>query len=96
MDPDETILFTYLNSWPGDFVSCQQICRQADGRRRFQQDSRWALVPLNRLVDKGLVETDGAGRYRVPVERKVDKKPAPWISPHIKNLLERNGKLPDS
>lgn len=98
MDPDESAIYEYLKPWPGEYVAAQQICRQADGRRRFESDPKWAFVVLARLVDKGVLETDGSGRFRLPSESKIEKKakPARWISPQIKKILESRGKLPGS
>jgi hypothetical protein len=97
MDPDEFAICEYLKPWPGEYVAAQQICRQADGRRRFEADPKWAYAALARLVQDGALETDGAGRYRL--QSGPDKK-APqvgrWLSPHIKQILEKRGKLPES
>lgn len=100
MSPDETAICKYLESWPGEYVSAQQICRQADGRRRFDTDPKWAYVVLTRLVDNGILEADGSGKYRLPANQspeqaKEKKKPERWISPHIKQILESRGKLPN-
>jgi hypothetical protein len=97
MDPDETAICEFLKPWPGEFVAAQQICRQADGRRRFETDPKWALVPLARLVDNGTLETDGSGRYRLPSGGKDKSQNLKrWISPQIKKILASQGKLPDS
>ena len=98
MDPDESAIFQYLKPWPGEYVAAQQICRQADGRRRFETDPKWAFTVLTRLVEKKILETDGSGRFRLPPAsaKQTAEKPKKWISPHIKQILERGGKLPDS
>jgi hypothetical protein len=95
MDPDESAICEFLKPWPGEYVAAQQICRQADGRRRFESDPKWALVPLTRLVENRVLETDGSGRYRLPTGSAPEKKPKRWISPQIKEILQSQGKLPD-
>lgn len=100
MDPDETAICKYLEPWPGEYVSAQQISRQADGRRRFEMDPKWAYVVLTRLVDNGILEADGSGKYRLPATNSPEKanekkQPERWMSPQIKKILESRGKLPD-
>lgn len=97
MHPDEFAVCEYLKPWPGEFVAAQQICRQADGRRRFESEPKWAYTVLNRLVEENVLETDGAGRYRL---RSSPDKQSPqlgrWLSPQMRQILEKRGKLPES
>jgi len=78
MHPDELAILNYLKPWPGQFVAAQQVCRQADGRRRFETDPKWAYNVLSRLVEGGQLESDGEGRFRMhlPAEQKRPAKPA--------------------
>jgi len=98
MNPDELAILDYLKPWPGQFVAAQQICRQADGRRRFETDPKWAYTPLNRLVESGQLQSDGEGRFRLPPagdQKPVKQQTAQWMSPKIRSILESRGKLPD-
>lgn len=98
MHPDELAILDYLKPWPGQFVAAQQICRQADGRRRFETDPKWAYNVLNRLVESGQLQGDGEGRFRLPpTDEPKPAKPPPgqWMSPKIRSILESRGKLPE-
>ena len=81
----------YLKSWPKQFVSSREICRRASGKKRSAEDPYWANQPLMRLVEKGILETDAAGHYRMVQKTKSDK-PKRWVSPQIKKILEESGK----
>lgn len=90
MDADERQICLYLKSCPGQFISLREICRRADGKRRFRQEHDWAGPVLNRLVEKGIIESDSTGHYRLKPTQK--KKPTRWIAPQIRKVLEQSGK----
>src|SRR5262245_12090233 len=91
MDAEEKEISDFLKSWPGQFVSSREICRRAGGKWRFREDPAWALPVLSRMVEKGILESDPSGHFRLlPQEKKAKKKA--WISPHMKELLEKSGK----
>src|SRR5262249_35058813 len=71
MDSDEREICLYLKGWPGQFVSVAEITRRAGGKRRGRQDPNWAVPVLTRLVEKGILEADSTGHYRlIPRNRK--------------------------
>ena len=43
------------------------------------------------MLEKGLVEGDASGHYRLPQEKKESKQ-RKWVSPEIKKILEKSGK----
>ena len=91
MDADERDICLYLRSWPGQFISGREICRRASGKKRFREDPNWATPVLGRLVEKGLIDSDSTGHYRLrPRERKT--KPRKWLAPHVKKILRESGK----
>ena len=90
MDADERDVINYLKGWPGQFVGLNEICRRASGKRRSREDPNWALPVLGRLVEKGTVESDATGHFRL-VRAKKDKRKR-WVSPQIKKILEESGK----
>src|SRR5262245_32394529 len=94
MDADEREICIYLKSWAGVFVSAREIARRAGGRRRFGADPNWAVPVLARLVEKGVIEEDAGGHYRL-IPRKKDEKEQKWVSPQIKKILEQSGKTFD-
>ena len=91
MDADEQAICDYLKSWPRQFIAAREIARRASGKKRFHDDPDWAIRVLLRMMEKGLVEGDSAGHYRLPRPEKPDQ-PKKWISPEIKKILEQSGK----
>jgi hypothetical protein len=71
-----------------------EVTRRADGRARFVINNHWAHSGLLRLVELGLVETDGEGKYRVrscaPAERRTGGRRTCFISPQIRQILEQS------
>jgi len=94
MDADEQLIIDYLKSWPGQFVATREIARRADGKRRFREDPHWAPPVLSRLVEQNLIESDSLGHYRYLAKagEEARKKANRWISPHLREILERSGK----
>ena len=92
MDADEREICHYLKGWPGQFVSVAEINRRAGGKRRGRQEPNWAVPVLTRLVEKGILESDSTGHYRLIARQKKDKKKQRWVAPHIQKILEKSGK----
>jgi hypothetical protein len=90
MDTDERDICDYLKSLLGQFASAREISRRAGGKHRFRDEPEWASPVLDRLVEKGIVETDSTHHYRLP--RKDDGPPKKWVSPQIKAILEKSSK----
>jgi hypothetical protein len=90
MEADEREIIDYLKAWGKDFVSVKEVCRRAGTRRRFNEDSDWARPIILLLFERGVVERDPAGRYRVKVKAKHEESKR-WVSPHIAALLEEGG-----
>jgi hypothetical protein len=90
MDADEREICNYLKGYPGQFIGVSEICRRAAGKRRYREEPNWAVQVLVRLLEKGMVEADSTGHYRL--KRKQKDKPQRWMSPHIKKILEESGK----
>jgi DNA-binding PadR family transcriptional regulator len=95
MDADERDICNYLKTWPGQFVSGREISRRAGGKRRYREEPAWSTPVLSRLVEKGLVESDSTGHYRLRREEKKERKKK-WVSPHIRKILEKSGKNYDA
>ncbi len=91
MDADERDICLYLKGFPEQFVSFAEVSRRAGGKRRYRVDPEWATAVLARLVEKGIIESDSTGHYRLKGRPKKEKTTR-WISPHIRNILERSGK----
>ncbi len=91
MDADERDICIYLKSWPRQFVAGREIARRAGGKRRFRENPNWAVVTLERLVEKGIVESDSTGHFRLRLKERKEK-PRMWLSPQIKKILEDSNK----
>jgi len=91
MDADERDICNYLKSWPGQFVSAREIARRASGKFRFRQDPDWASIPIGRLVERNILESDSTGHYRL-IREALKEKPKKWVSPAIRTILKESGK----
>jgi hypothetical protein len=89
MEADEREVILFLKSWSGQYVALKEICRRASGKTRFREDPHWAVPVLAQLVDKGVVESDSTGHYRLKL---VKKKPKRWVSPQVQKILEQSGR----
>ncbi|MGA3283180.1 MAG: hypothetical protein ABSD57_01815 [Verrucomicrobiota bacterium] len=90
MDGDEREIFQFLKSRGEEFVNAVEIARRAGGKKRFYEDPDWAKPILVRMTERGILQGDALGRYRVkPVARKgKDKR---WVSPDIVKILQESG-----
>jgi len=91
MDAEEKEISDFLKSWPGQFVSSKEICRRAGGKWRFRDDPGWAVPVLTRMVEKGILESDASGHFRL-LPKEKEKKKKIWISPEVKKALEDSGR----
>jgi hypothetical protein len=90
MDADERDVFNFLKSWGGQFVSAREISRRASNKQRFQEEPDWARPVLLRMVGRGILESNAAGRFRIkPISREDREKL--WAGTDIDKILEENG-----
>ena len=95
LSSDEKEIYDFVKSYSNQYISGKEICRRAGGKRRFQEDPHWAFRVLPRLIEKGAIETDSLGHYRVrdeEEEKKAKKKKKRWVSPQIERILKQSGK----
>ena len=92
MDSDEREIYYYLKSWKLEFISARDICRRAGGKKRFRSDEEWAKPILVRMMEKGIIETNTSGQYRLKPIDKNNRKNKRWVSPQIARLLKESGK----
>lgn len=94
MDAEEREIYYYLKGWKDQFISSREICRRAGGKRRYQREPEWAKSVLTRMVERGILEVDGGGHYRIkPFDESLGaKKRRKWVSPHIAKILKESGK----
>jgi hypothetical protein len=90
MDGDERDIFQFLKTRGTDFVGAMEICRRAGNKKRFFQDPNWAKTVLMRMGERGILQSDSQGRYRIkPVSRKDKNKS--WVAPDIAKVLNESG-----
>jgi hypothetical protein len=92
MDSDEREIYYYLKSWKDHYISVLEICRRAGGKKRHRQDPEWAKPVLVRMLEKGIVETDPAGHYRLKPMAPKGRKAKRWVSPQVAKILKESGK----
>jgi hypothetical protein len=90
MDSEEREIFDFLQTWGTDYVSYKEIARRSGGRKKYGENADWARPALNRMEERGVVESDSTGRYRIKPISSKDKKKR-WVSPDIAKILEENG-----
>ncbi|MFN3409113.1 MAG: hypothetical protein ACK45B_08985 [Limisphaerales bacterium] len=92
MDADERAICDYLKSWPKQFVAAREIARRAGGKRRFREEPQWAYPVIARLLEDGIIETDGLGHYRLCRRDEQKQNKGRWLSPQMRRILERSEK----
>lgn len=90
MDSDEREIFHYLKTWGAEFVGAKEISRRAGTRKRYHEDPDWAKPVLMAMAERGILEGDALGRYRIKPKRKKGGG-GQWISPDIEKILKENG-----
>lgn len=88
MDADEIAIVEFLKPFGENWVGAREICRKADGKRRFAEDNEWAKPALLRLRDSRVLENDMLGRYRIMPPKKEKER---WISPEAQKTLLESG-----
>jgi hypothetical protein len=90
MDSDEREIYQFLQTWGTEFVGAMEIARRATTKKRFYDDPDWAKQVLMRMAERGILESDSQGRYRIkPLSRKDKNKR--WIAPDISKILHESG-----
>ena len=90
MASHERDLFQYLKTWGKEYVGVKEICRRAGSKKRYHDDPNWAIPMLVTMTERGVLERDAAGRYRVKPKPKT-KAGGRWISPEIEEILKKKG-----
>lgn len=92
MDADEREIFYFLRSERANFVPPLSISRHAGGKSKHRESPDWARSVLLRMVERGILETDPTGAYRLkpmPVSNPTTRR---WVSPQIAEMLRKSGK----
>jgi hypothetical protein len=90
MDTDEREIFNFLKAWGADYTSAAEIARRAASKKRFYEEPDWAKPVLMRMEERGILQSDIMGRYRIkPLPRKDKNKR--WVAPDIAKILSESG-----
>ena len=96
MDADEKEIFRYLRAEPACFMPAAFICRHAGGKRRHRESPDWAKPVLLRMLERGILEMDASGSYRLKPIPNAEANTRRWVAPHLVELLRKNGKKFDN
>jgi hypothetical protein len=96
MDASEREIYYYLKTRRDKFVPARDINRHVGSKRKFRYNSDWAQSALLRMVDRGILETDAEGSYRLKPIPRQDAEGKRWASPAIVEILKASGKAFDN
>ncbi len=65
MTDEEYAIVNYLQGIPGGFAARKEIARKAAGRGNFEANPRWVDAPLQALLDRGQIEQNDSGQFRL-------------------------------
>ncbi len=74
MTDEEILILNFLQPAPGTFFARREIARRAVRRQVFEENPHWPDAALAVLVNKGALEQNEAGLYRIKPDA-VLKKP---------------------
>ncbi len=92
MDAEEREIFYYLRSEPEKFVPVHAICRHAGGKHKFRETPDWAKPVLLRMTERGILDVDATGAYRLRPIPRPEASAQRWVSPQIAAVLRKSGK----
>lgn len=90
MDSDERDIYQFLKTWGTEYVGAMEIARRAGSKKKFYEDPAWAKLILMRMQERGILEHDASGRYRIKPVSKKDKNKR-WVAPDIAKILHESG-----
>jgi hypothetical protein len=91
MNAEERDIYFFFKNSTGQFVSTSDINRCAGARHQFRRNSLWAEPALASVKERGILETDTNGNYRLKPRKKVVSSTY-WFSPDATKILKASGK----
>ena len=91
MDAEEREIYQFLKGWKNEFVSAKEVCRRAGGKSKYQEDRDWARSFLMRMTERGILESDDGGRYRIKSPKAAESMQR-WVAPQIADAFKSSGK----
>jgi hypothetical protein len=95
MDADEREIYHYLKQRSREFIPVREIGRRTGGKRRGRRFPEWARPVLERMAERGILESGGEAGYRLKPITEVEGKGRRWISPELAEILKASGKAFD-
>jgi hypothetical protein len=92
MDSDEREVYFHLKAQQEQFVPANSICRHAGGKHRYRDSPDWAKPALRRMLERGILEVDATGAYRLKPAPKTKSAVKRWVSPQIADVLKKSGR----
>lgn len=92
MDSEEREVYYYLKAELGKFVPANAISRHAGGKHKYREAPDWARPVLLRMQERGILEVDAVGAYRLKPRPSKEATTKRWVSPQIAAILKRSGK----
>jgi hypothetical protein len=92
MDADERAIYYYLKSRRPKVVPARDISRHVGSKRRFHYNPDWVNPVLLRMVERGILETDATGCYRLKPLPHKETRGKRWASREFVELLKASGK----
>lgn len=91
MDADEREIYQFLKPFGTEYINAREICRRAGGRKRFRDEPDWAKPILVRMEERGILESNATGHFRIKPVKKNKTKDRRWVSPDIAKILKESG-----
>ena len=93
MDADERDIYFYLKALQAlEFAPTHAICRHAGGKHKQRESPNWAKPALQRMLERGIVEVNSEGAYRLKPFAQGKAGPKRWVSPQIAAILKKSGR----
>ena len=92
MDADERAIYYYLKSRRPKTVPDRDIGRHVGGKRKSRYNPEWAKPVLLRMIERGILETDAEGSYRIKPMPRKDTPGKRWASPQFTEILKASGR----
>ena len=92
MDADERAVYYYVKSRRPQCVSDRDIGRHVGGKRRFHYNPEWVKPVLERMIERGILETVTEGSYRLKPMPRKETEGKRWASPQFTEILKASGK----
>ncbi len=90
MDSEEREIYYFLKTRGEEFVSVKEVARRASGKKKFYDNPEWAKPLLVRMQERGVLENNALGQFRIKPVSKKDKGKR-WVAPDIAKILQENG-----